>query len=80
MLFSEAKGLFICIYIGLRVNACIVNETFPSRKPFGIVVFVITWTENAMYIEIGIVDKHVRETRADTHLARCDIPGGCFVQ
>ena len=34
---------------------------------------------HAMYIEIGIVDEHVRETRADTHLVHCDIHGCCFV-
>ena len=27
---------FICIYMGLRVNACIVNKTIPSRKQFSI--------------------------------------------
>ncbi len=26
--------LFICIYIGLRVNACIVNKSTQAAKPF----------------------------------------------
>ena len=45
MLSAEAKGflrepnsiivlLFICIYIGLRVNAYIVNKNTQATKPF----------------------------------------------